>query len=81
MKNRRIILLYILYFILPVSAFAHTGFESKEGAISNLIALGIVLFSIIIFLVVSSWRNNKKTKNVNGTFVKNEENEKTAKQN
>ena len=51
---------YISFLTIPIPVFAHTSFESNQGLISNLIALGIVLISIVLFLVIHKFQKLKK---------------------
>lgn len=44
------------------SAFAHTGFDSEAGILSNIIAVGAVLLSIVIYFLMS---NRKRKKEIN----------------
>lgn len=47
---------------VSTSAFAHTGFDSYAGILSNIIAVGIVLLSIVIYFLMS---NRKRKKEIN----------------
>lgn len=52
------------------SAFAHTGFDSDAGKLSNIIAVGIVLLSIVIFFLMSNRKRNKEINTHNEETIK-----------
>ena len=56
----KITLIYISFLTTPIRVFAHTSFESNRGIISNLISLGIVLISIILFILFDKFQKEKK---------------------
>ena len=62
MKTRLLIFLLLIIVSLPSMLQAHTSMESDPGIISNLLALGIVLLSIVIFLVVNKLKSKKRRK-------------------
>ncbi len=62
MKTRLLIFLLLIIVSLPLRLKAHTSMESDPGIISNLLALGIVLLSIVIFLVVNKLKSKKRRK-------------------
>jgi hypothetical protein len=55
MSRKRKSALVLLYGILslPIPIFAHTDINSDAGILSNIIAVGLVVTSIIIFVLVS----------------------------
>ncbi|OAN64654.1 hypothetical protein A8B79_00470 [Balneola sp. EhC07] len=64
MRNSKeiICLLMAMFLIRSTSAFAHTGFDSDAGILSNIIAVGVVLLSIFIYFLMS---NRKRKKGIN----------------
>ncbi|GEM_PF-6579409 len=45
---------------LTRSVFAHTGFDSDAGILSNIIAVGLVLLSIVIYFLMSNRKSKKE---------------------
>tara|TARA_R110002012_G_scaffold321471_2_gene549377 strand:+ start:8529 stop:8741 length:213 start_codon:yes stop_codon:yes gene_type:complete len=67
MNHKRKSALVLLSGILtiPIPVFAHTDINSDAGILSNIIAVGLVVTSIIIFLLISRRKERKRhtTKN------------------
>lgn len=62
MNNNKKIILILLFGALTASkpVVAHTGIDSHAGILSNIIAVGIVIFSIIIYLLISKKKERKE---------------------
>ncbi len=60
--KRKIYLLVIMIQTRATSVFAHTEFDSDAGMLSNIIAVGAVLLSIVIYFLMS---NRKRKKEIN----------------
>jgi len=64
MKNNHAVTLLLLCALLINSdpILAHTDLTSKAGILANIMAVGLVVLSIIIFILVSSRKRKKTTK-------------------
>ncbi|ADR22303.1 hypothetical protein MATR_00550 [Marivirga tractuosa] len=67
MKLSKPVYLFILIIFLnrPASVWAHTGVDTHAGMLSNIIAIGIVMLSIAIYLLIDQGRRNKTPRNKN----------------
>lgn len=49
-----------LVFLNPMFLLAHTDLDSHPGLMSNLIAIGIVLISMVAYLFISNYKRRRK---------------------
>ncbi|SHJ65993.1 hypothetical protein SAMN04488513_10714 [Pseudozobellia thermophila] len=63
MSHKKKLALVLLFGIPSISkpVFAHTDINSDAGILSNVIAVGLVLASIIIFILVSRKKKENDT--------------------
>lgn len=52
MKRVNTVILTIVFLSLNTSCFAHTNLDEHSGIVTNLISLGIVLISILVYLII-----------------------------